>query len=770
MRTAGLPALALAGPWPETQLQKIADEQLQLAFDAALPTLPDSPLRTAVYNARKHFFQRRKVPGPAFEQLLLHHPAIPAVNNLIDCLQHWRNTEEKSTLAGSATEVTLLQNWRTIQQAAEQPAFRQALLFASHDLLDRLPAFCARPPAQFTAKDRQTGLAVLQYLHRAAYKTSPFSRFTTVALWRWQQPPGQLDTEEPTFLQAPKAIVTPNVALLPMLYAVLLQDPAFYQSLRLTLNPTVEQTSGSALQWLYFDGERESFQQLADHPTVAAVVRLCLAHPGQISWSALMIQLQATVEGDEVDLQTFVFELIAWGLLAWEWPERGLSTGWCAGLYSYLGHLPATPAITGAAALLQWLRTAARTLPFQPIAEAQTTQRQTVQQVGAFFEQTGSTPPVTPEQIFFEDVEQSASIHVPPAAIRQLSQQLADCWRQSGPQRLPPFRSALFAFTAAELAVDESRAFLPFCRKFLAEKTTWEQKPPVEVQPWLGKIGALLQIFQEEDGQYGAVVNGLFPGGGKLLARWLHLLPLAVREELQTWFPTDALAYPWQDWSNANFQPPLGATTLVVPDGRTTGTPPGRSVLLGDLAVQRLVDGPRLIDRLTGRPIRLTDLGLESPTMRPPVMQVLWQLGVPFVSLEGLWPPHRHWKPVGEGWSYRPRLTYQSLVLLRATWRIAPTTWEKWLTVPDRSTGRLLIMHQALLQHGLPPHFFARFHSEKPQYFSRDSPAALLLLEKILRLGAGDLYCTEMLPTPEQAVVEQAGSRRAAEFMMEWEV
>ncbi len=771
VRTAGLPPLHLAGSWPDEEQQKAlertAAEQVQQAFDAALPTLPDSLLRTAVYNVRKRFFQQQKVPGTAFEQLLLEWKSQPEIAQLLDSLHFFSKTYEETQLADRAIQAALLQNWRTIQQAAEQPAFRQALLFASHDLLERLPAFCAKSPEQFTAKDRQTALAVLQYWNRAAHKTSPFSRFTTVSLWRWEQGAVAIDPDEPDFLQAPKAIVTPNVALLPELYEGLLSDPAFYESLRLTLNPSLEQTSDSGLQWLYFDGEHESFQQLAYHPIGAAVVEICLAHERQIAWSTLIAELQTRVESTESALQTFVFDLIALGLLAWQWPEKGMTAGWCGGLYNYLGYLPTTPRITKTAALLQWLRTAARTLPFQSVAEAMTTQRETRRQVQTFLEEFGlAVPPIKAEQIFFEDVEQSATIQVPAEVIQQLTQQLAEGWNQSSPQQLPVFRSALWAFTASNMAEGESQPFLFFVRKFLAEKAHWEQSSPAQTLPWQGKVGVLLQIFQHENGQYGAVVNGLFPGGGKLLARWLHLFPAEAREQLQAWFPADALAYPWQDWSNANFQPPLARATLAIPDGRVAGKPGSSTILLADLDVQRTADGPRLLDRNTGKLLWMTDLGLEAPTTRPPVMQVLWQLGVPFVSLEGLLSTKSAWEVKEAGWQYRPRLEYQSLVLLRAAWRIEQTIWQAWLTASE-VTERLKTMRKTLIDNGLPQIFFARFSTQKPQYIDRDSPANLLLLEKILRSGSGEFYCTEMLPLPAQAVVAQNGPR-AAEFTVEF--
>ena len=760
VRSAGLPPLSLSIDWPDKAAQMNAGteavQELQQAFDVVLTTLPDSTLRTAVYNARKRFFQKKPVQH-GFAAILEQHSNQGLIAQLLTCLLNWEGITAWESIARELLETGLAQNWMTIQEAAKQPDFQKALLFASHDLLNRLPAFCSQAPEHFTAKDRQTGLALLQYLTRAAYKTSPLSRFTTVSLWRWQQAPTPPDADQPDFLQSGKAVVTPNVAILPALYEVLLAEPAFYQSLSLVLNPCITNSSNpNGWQWLYFDGEQESFQQMAANPAVEAVIEICLMPERLVSWRVLLSDLQKKISAEENELANLIHELVALGLLAWQLPERGLTPGWCGSLYNYLGHLPIKPVISEAAALLQWLRTAARTLPFQSLTDAQATQRQTVQQVQSFFEGHGSPmPPIPAEQVFFEDVERGSAVTLPPDVIQQLMGQLADCWRQSGPPSAASFRSALQAYAASELAIGETQPFLDFCQKFLARKADWEKQPPAVIPPFPGKIGALMQVFKTEEGSYSAVINGLFPGGGKLMVRWLHLFPTELRERLQDWFPTGAMAFPWQGWSNVNFQPALAVTSLSVPDGRVGGLD-GAARLLGNLEVKRTAEGPVLMDRLSGRRIWFTDLGLESPATRPPAMQVLWHLGLPMVSLENLWPAQPAWENQGAGWSYLPREVFQALVLRRATWRIGAETWRTWLPVKGTPAERMLHLRQAL-QDMLPTQFFVRFHGHKPQYMNLDSPVCLLLLEKMLRSGQGDLWCVEMLPEVEQGNLERVG-------------
>ncbi len=760
VRSAGLPPLSLAVDWPDEAAQTNAEntlvQHLQQAFDAVLTSLPDSPERTIVYNNRKRFFQKRQLAN-GLERTLQGHAEKPAAAQLLDYLQQWQILQSQLSKASEHIEAGVLENWRTIQQAAENPDFQRALLFASHDLLDRLPVFCAKAPEKFTAKDRQTGLAVLQYLNRGAYKTSPLSRFTTVTVWPWLQSPTPPGEALPDFMQAAKAVVTPNVALLPALYEVLLTEPAFYKSLALLLNPCITTTSEtSGRQWLYFDGEQESFQKMAHNPAVEAVIGTFLEQQGKISWNDLIRKTVKKIQAEEKEVEGFILELIDLGLLSWHLSERGLAPNWCGVLYNYLGHLPMRPVISEAAALLQWLRTAARTLPFQTVPEAQQTLRQTVLQVRTFFETYQSAaPPIPPEQIFFEDVEKPVTPLISPETVQQLANQLANCWRQSGAQRASPFRSALHAFTGARLAEGESRPFLDFCQQFLREKADWEKQESVETPLFSGKIGALLQVFQKADGSYGAVVNGLFPGGGKLMARWTHLFPADFRTALQHWFPENVLPFPWQGWSNANFQPMLTTNHLAVPDGRLSGN--DLPFLLGNLDVQRGPEGPFLIDRDSKRPVRFTDLGLEAPATRPPVMQVLWHLGMPAVSLECLRPAGM--KETDAGW--RPRVEFQTLVLRRASWRIVPEIWKTWLIPTGTLTERLLHIRRMLLQQALPPCFFVRFQSVKPQFMEQNSPAGLLFLEKMLKNGKGDLWVEEMLPGNEH---------RAEEWVVELDV
>ena len=750
----------------EATEQKAAEDLLS-AMDAALWSLEDMVLRTTVYNARKSFFQRRKLPSPGRIAIL---QADPELHNLLECCALFEKTQADKRSAEIHFEQILSANFRALQSLSGEETLRRALLFSSHDLLDSFRAFESKPVENLDNKGRRTALSTLQYLTRATFKTSPLGRFTTVQARALSAFGTGADRVGEWLEDKPQ--VTPNVALLPAIYEVLLRDPGFFQSLKLSLNPCISSPKGIGLQtiaqstWLYFDGEREAFQQMEPNPAAELVLNILLDQDREMPYQKLMVVLQESIEATEHQLQDLVFKLIDLGLLEWNLPEKGLSPGWCGGLYQYLGYLPTSTVLSEAAYLLQWLRTAARSLPFLNIEAALELQQEALREAGSFFEKNGGElPPIPPEQIFFEDVAREVAVDLPVGQLEKFCQELADCWQQKAPHHLPPFRARLVDFAQKTIPVGGSIDFLSFSQQFLMESGQERISLRAPIHP--GKLGALIQVYQE-NGEFKAVLNAMYPGGGKLFSRWLSLFPTAVTEQLKHWQNPSRLelAFPWQGWSNANFQPPISKIALSVPGGRSNLMPGGSSILLADLSVRLAENGfPELFEKQSERLVEFNDLGLEAPETRPPVMQVLWNLGVPYVSSESMLPEGIGWEPSG-AIRYRRRMEYKSLVLARAAWELPPAVWEQLFSKEDsvraRRIGRAVASLKAM---GIPRFLFGQFagRREKPQFYDLESPVSMLLFEKNLGGGTGSLVLTEMLPAPEQCLGE-----RATEFVVEF--
>jgi hypothetical protein len=747
------------------QKEQAAAAHLLHSLEEALAVLPDSQLRTAVYNARKVFFQRRKTPAAALETQLLTAKIQP---QLLEAIASWREIEVAQLAAERHFEQQLEANYRTLQTIAQDETLRRALLFASHDLLASLPNFAVKNLEFLDKKDRQTAFSTLKYLTRALFKTSPLGRFTSVQVKSLRES-SEAAEQTDAWLQS-KSLLTPNVAILPAIYEVLLREPAFFQSLEVSLNPCITDTNRQT--WLYFDGEQEAFQQINPDPVVDFVIDTLLLDPQRkLPFLKLLQCLEAAVEASAAELQGLIFRLIDTGLLAWELPERGLSPGWCGGLYQYLGYLPASPVLGEAAYLLQWLRTTARTLSFQSVEEAQKIQVESLVAVKTFLENYGAVlPPIPPEQLFFEDLAQDVTFEMPSGTIETLLTQLAEYWREHARQVWPSFRSRLFHFAQQTIPVGQSMDFLEFSRLFLesAEPDATNSFQPVLLGASPGKLGALLQIFVE-NGKHKAVVNAMYPGGGKMFARWLSLFPANVSESLKTWQNTQGvrtLAFPWQSWSNANFQPVLSGKSLRIPDARTGAIQGGQVITLGELGVRLDKNGlPQLIDKQDGTPIIFNDLGLESPESRPPVMQVLWHLGMPWVSSEMLLP--KEMTPTLEsGVWYRRRVETASLVLAREAWELPAEVCERLFATGKSQAARIGLGIAFLQSLGVPRYFFGRVlgKREKPQFYDQKSPISMLLLEKNLQKIKGNLLLTEMLPTPDQCLGDRVG-----EFVLEFD-
>jgi hypothetical protein len=643
--------------------------------------------------------------------------------------------------------------------------------------LAQIPALQATPVGQFNKKDRHAALGLARYLSRMAAKTSPFSRFTTVGVASTD------DDDTPAFLRAARSSkVVPNVAVLELLYDALLRQPVVQRALPLRLNPSVTAPSTEGYRWWYFDGADEAVQVNPHQPTVHFVVTWLFERGRQAPFADLQVALSEALDGsaDAAQVAAYLHQLVAWGLLEWVLPEPGTTPSWAGNLYQWLGFLPEGSrheAVTDAAFVLQWLRTAARTLPFQPVEEAAQTQRAAVEQVRQYLARFDFPLPALPaEQVLYEDVTQSVEPPFAEQEVFELASELGEYWAALPHLRARGWRPAMARFL--EQCFPEQAAqgvdLVEFSREFLL----WKAARPDEFSaaesdwpvPQNACLGVVLQPWRDPaTGQLRAVVNALFPGGGRLLARWLYLLPAAVRTDLEAWLGTASApaAFPWYGWHNANFQPPLAPRGVAVPGGRIGPRPGGSTVLLGDLRVALTPDGGLELRDASGQPVPVVDLGLEDLATRPATLQVLALAGLPLVSKEAL-PLNVGWQKNAEGhWRFRPRTEHGRLVFHRATWVLEAAGWQSWLSVRGFEFWQML--RGAFTQMGAPRRVFWRLAGDRsPQYLDLDSPVLVLLLERALRQSPGGaLWVEEMLPVPEdlpngratEVVVEVRGEK-----------
>ncbi|MGI9160061.1 MAG: lantibiotic dehydratase, partial [Saprospiraceae bacterium] len=425
-----LDSLAWEGAAAEIELEKQTQaaaacrENLLQTLDQALRDLPANSLRLAIYNLRKAVYQGKT---PRLPLNLL-------PQTLQDAADQWRAALEslhaQKNALESAYQASLFAAFHQLQAVAEDPDIQAALLYASHDLLRQLPALQKKPPEAWRKKEKQTALALARYVARAASKTTPFSRFGMVGLQ-------QAYASETEFSDHKRA-VSPNVGLLPAIYALLLQQPVFFRSLRVRLNACITRNS-SPYTWLYYNGAEEGFQQSAGTPTLDALTGRLLELGRSAPFGTLSDYLQSITNANPEAQETWLLDLTDTGFLEWALPENGLSASWAGNLYQYLGTLPAEPIVVDTALLLQWLRTTARTLPYLDAPAGLEALQHAWSQVQAYFERyEGHCPDIPLERLFYEDVAYSQPVIVPEADLLDWARQLEPLRQSTAPHPLPP--------------------------------------------------------------------------------------------------------------------------------------------------------------------------------------------------------------------------------------------------------------------------------------------------------------------------------------------
>lgn len=188
-------------------------------------------------------------------------------------------------------------------------------------------------------------------------------------------------------------------------------------------------------------------------------------------------------------------------------------------------------------------------------------------------------------------------------------------------------------------------------------------------------------------------------GYGRLMARWLHVLPPEVLEELRTENRRETgiirAEISGDRGHNANLHPPLLDAEIVYP-GSAGGLAP-LQLDPRDLLVAVDSEDPfalRLIQGGTGIRVLPHDLGLQSLDERPPLYQLLVAFGSPFafnmpLSHDPAPPPtneghaQSRMGPVAatsptdgrvrsRALSYRPRLVLGGIVISRRSWLVSP--------------------------------------------------------------------------------------------------
>ncbi len=752
--------------------EQSAAQNFLVKLSNLLQILPDGQTRTAVFNLRKQFFQKKNA-SPEKVAAALGHEISDEFELARTAFSDWEIARKKLIFSEKEIEnqwfMSLAENFSAIQNASKSENFERAMLCSSHDLLTNLPSFRAADPKNLTKKNRQTALAVWQFLARATTKTSPFSRLTTVQFQILSEDKNFQKTEsveefsnfrwenEANFSANFGSKITPNVALLEAFYYLLLKQPAFFRALKIGLNSCISEVKNE-YKFLFFDGLIESLQTLPANPVEDEIVAYFIENQFVGSFENAKTHLHNLTDEPAADCEKYLLELIETGLLEFIFPEAGHSPNWCSRLISFLQFLPAEPPISETIYLLRFLQTAARTLNFQPISQAVETQKEVARLVAEHFKRYNfEMPPIPPEQIFYEDFIVENAGKILEDEVKLIIADLHKFLKTNDLEIETTTAAAVRHFFENEKP-SKNLTFPEFAEQFLkwhrANKNLHFEKKKLPSRS--GKIGAMLQFFREENGEIQAVANALFPGGGKLFQRWLHLAEPENLAVFKNWVHSNDskihALFPWQGWHSANFYQNFLSAEILIPGGRASGKS-AKKIRLGDLEVAFSENGYAALF-FENQQVILDDCGLEALKHRPAAMQLLWNLGVENVSQNALGNSADWQKTDFEDIFFSPKIEFGRVVLRRAAWRFSENIWKNWPTGEANQFQFFKKMMENLTDISVPTRCFFKLadQNSKPQFIDFQIPVSVLFFEKTLRQSSGDLILTEMLPLPENCI------------------
>ena len=316
--------------------------------------------------------------------------------------------------------------------------------------------------------------------------------------------------------------------------------------------------------------------------------------------------------------------------------------------------------------------------------------------------------------------------------------------------------------------------------------------------------GVFLQLFldkkQGSTPRIGAVVNGIFPGYGKMIGRFMHILPPDVYLDLRKFndqlVPTDCSFAELSDRSffNANIHPPLVAYEIWIPGAQNNVMPDNR-IPVTDIAVKynEANDALELFHRVTRKRIVVFDLGMESLSERSQLYQLLSRFTLSQSSgvralINSI---NAKWESVQPGADvpFWPRICFNgNLILQRKMWLAQKENipakkasesdwsyfcrlieWKQLIGIPDDIFVRIAAPQKHTDDGDDKPTRILKREDRKPQYVDFKSPLLVKLFNKMISRAKDRVIIEEMLPPP-MGIVRVGNERVVSECILQWYV
>jgi hypothetical protein len=393
------------------------------ALGAAVPRYPDDrSLRRRLINLRRAVFNLREAAYGTEGRALAAQLDSPERERLLAWIDHW---EAYTRLLHAGQELytrELRQKRICLKEMAMLEDFRKGLALASPLLERALDAYVEADELDLKHTQRAVERSLVEYLVRAAWKTSPFSTFTAVCHGRFDE---QATGNDPDVIQQMESLdkqsfTQLNIITLSRLSAALLASPQIRSELPVSMTPgwhivdgrirylrrmqDMEDESGKATFTL--DLLHENVFYLPIGPLLQMLIQL-LGSGQTLRFGELVTRLtglagEQTLASQE-QVSAYLAQLLRLGLLIV--PDLQLDLHSSNPLKAYLQHLLALqiPALASIVAHLETVD-----MLVQAYATAQAVQRRALltaigQELRACYSATGQDTLALPKTLLYED-------------------------------------------------------------------------------------------------------------------------------------------------------------------------------------------------------------------------------------------------------------------------------------------------------------------------------------------------------------------------------
>ncbi len=227
---------------------------------------------------------------------------------------------------------------KNLRAAIDRPAYKNGMLLSSNALFNESLNY----KGSGDRKEAKSELGIISYLSRIVTKTSPFSSFTNIGLAKIKSLP-----TSPIILSNPKSVhslILPNNYLLKFLKALFKNFAQIQVHLKLVLNSSVHK-QGENLKFYINCNNSESFQTLKSNIVLDEILKLFKKQSTNTT-KQIIDTISGNFEIDNCELQAYIKELIALGLLEYQFDFQGTDGEWLKSVLKFLKETEPSPELS----------------------------------------------------------------------------------------------------------------------------------------------------------------------------------------------------------------------------------------------------------------------------------------------------------------------------------------------------------------------------------------------------------------------------------------